>query len=101
MALAASPPMSVMAGRARFTCESRSRAADAGGRIADVLRRLPSISARHHDSRPPAHAAVQIQDIRVEHADAAVGHEASDRAGLLGAVDTLFPAAQGHAGLSL
>src|SRR3981189_2379979 len=103
MSSASSPPMSAMVARAPSTCGSRNRATDAGGQIADVFRRLSSISAGryqlsagHHDSGPPAYAAITVQDVRVEHGDAAVGHEAADRAGLIGAMDGVFPAAQGH-----
>src|SRR3954463_15134282 len=88
MSWASSPPMSAMAVRARSTCESRSRVTDAERPIADVLRRLSSKLgeprlAGHHHSGSPAHAVVEIEHIRVVHADAAIGHEAADRARLI------------------
>src|SRR4051795_9502336 len=97
MSSASSPPILAMAARARSTCELRSRATDAGRQIPEVFRRLSSvepISAGHHDSGAPAHAIVEIENIRVVHADAAVGHEAADRARLIGAMDGVFPTAQ-------
>ena len=51
-------------------------------------------------SRPlacrPLHAAVKIRDVFVEHADAAVGHEAADRIRRVGAVDGVLAAGNGH-----
>src|SRR5258707_15642736 len=101
MSWASNPPMSAMAARARSTCESRSRATDAERQIAEVFRRLSSIfsrpiSAGHHNSGSPAHAVVEIENIRVVHADAAIGHEAADRARLIGAMNGVFPTAQRH-----
>src|SRR5215471_12250555 len=47
-----------------------------------------------HDHRcAPADAVIEIEDVRIVHADAAVGDEAADRARVVGAVDGVFPAA--------
>ena len=48
---------------------------------------------RHHYARADAHPAVQIHNVLVVHADAAVGDEAADRARRIGAVDGVFTAA--------
>src|SRR3954451_7644260 len=101
MSSASSPPMSDMAERAHSTCESRSRATDAGRQIAEVVRRLSSIfsrpiSAGHHDSGAPAHAVVEIENIRVVQGETAKGPQAAQRSPLNGAGDGVFPTAQGH-----
>src|SRR5262245_42825569 len=50
-------------------------------------------SAGYDDRRAPADAVVEIEHVRIVHADAAVGDEAADRAWVVGAVNGVFPAA--------
>src|SRR6185369_1851816 len=48
--------------------------------------------------RSDRYALIEIRDIVVEHADAAIGHEAADRARHVGAVNGVFAAGQRHRG---
>src|ERR1700735_4520898 len=62
-------------------------------------RRAAAYSApllRHHHGGAVADPGEQVGDVLVVHADAAIGHEAADRAWLVGAVDGVFAARQGH-----
>src|SRR5438270_11837665 len=49
---------------------------------------------RYDDRRSEADPVVEIEDVRIVHADAAVGDEAADRAGVVGAVNGVLPGAQ-------
>ena len=48
--------------------------------------------SRHHHLGADRDAPVEVEDVAVVHADAAVRHGAADRAGLIGAVDGVFAA---------
>src|SRR5262249_4067011 len=50
-------------------------------------------SAGHDDGRSPTDAVIEIEHVRIVHANAAVGDEAADRAWVVGAVNGVFPAA--------
>src|ERR1700728_2985914 len=62
-------------------------------RILPALRCPDYWLARHHHARADADAIVQIGDVGVMHADAAVRHEFADRAFIVGAVDGVLAAA--------
>src|SRR6266480_2166198 len=49
--------------------------------------------AGHNHSGAPADAVVEIEHVRIVHANAAVGDEAADRARIIGAVNRVFPTA--------
>src|SRR6478672_2416978 len=68
----------------------RPRPASAPQRVSDPA------SAQHDHRGAPADAVVEIEHVRVVHANATIGHEAADRARLIGAMDGVFAAAQRH-----
>src|SRR5262249_32774305 len=55
-------------------------------------------STRHDDGRADGNALVEIGNIVVQHADAAIGDEAADRTRHVGAVDGIFAAGERHGG---
>src|ERR1019366_1440928 len=62
----------------------------------DSTRAITS-SPQHAESRAETDLLVQIQNILIVHADASMGHEPADRAGIVGPMDCVFAAAaQGH-----
>src|SRR6185312_9196791 len=53
---------------------------------------------RHHHRRADRDAAVEVADVGVVHADAAIRDEAADRVRPVGAVDGIFAAGERHRG---
>ena len=53
-----------------------------------IVQRQPLL--RHHDRGAEADTTVEVGDIGVQHPEAAIGDEASDRARRVGAVDRVF-----------
>src|SRR6516165_7598858 len=54
--------------------------------------------SRHHDRRAKPDASIEVEDVRIVHADAAVGDLAPDRAGIVGAVDGVLAGAERERG---
>src|SRR5262249_59177766 len=77
------------------TFKRPKRSGSLSRRIPDT--RIPDCrSPRNHHARADADAAIQVHNVCVIHADAAVRHESADRARRIGAVDRIFTAGQRH-----